>query len=71
MIDAQLTRLDRHAPGIALSKGAAGDLPSIEQLNQTLYRDRHRARELTILNRARKQRGLPPVSKEEIAAIRG
>jgi transcriptional regulator with XRE-family HTH domain len=33
--------------------------------------DRHRARELTILNRARKQRGLPPVSKEEIAAIRG
>ena len=43
-IDPQLAGLDRHAPGIALGEGAAGDLCPIEQLQQTLHRDRHRAR---------------------------
>lgn len=32
---------------------------------------RYRARELELLNRARKRRGLDPVSAEEMAALRG
>jgi transcriptional regulator with XRE-family HTH domain len=34
-------------------------------------RERHRARELALINRARKQRGLPPVTRQDVAASRG
>ena len=34
-------------------------------------RERHRARELKGLNKARKVRGLPPVTSKEMAGIRG